>query len=82
MKVNFIQFCAECFSIIFYLKSDSWNYWGFYFLGLVVKEGGHKKITTRQLSATDESGRIHYDVTIPPKLGRLEFTDEPGTKVT
>ena len=43
-----------------------------------MKEGGTRKIGTQQLSATDESGHLVYEITEAPKLGRLEQTGNPG----
>ncbi|CAK8671603.1 unnamed protein product [Clavelina lepadiformis] len=50
--------------------------------GLTVKEGGTRKIGTQQLSATDESGHLVYEITEAPKLGRLEQTGNPGHSIS
>nr|XP_026692904.1 extracellular matrix protein FRAS1 isoform X2 [Ciona intestinalis] len=49
--------------------------------GLTLKEGGKKKITTRQLSATDDSGHLVYNVIKSPKLGRLQLSTQPGESI-
>ncbi|XP_062899606.1 extracellular matrix protein FRAS1 isoform X1 [Mobula hypostoma] len=53
--------------------------------GLVLEENSVKKITTLQLSATDqdsEPGELIYRLNKQPQLGHIEHTASPGTKVT
>ncbi|XP_069782867.1 extracellular matrix organizing protein FRAS1 [Narcine bancroftii] len=53
--------------------------------GLVLEENSAKKITTLQLSATDqdsEPGELTYRLTRPPQLGHIERAASPGRKVT
>ncbi|KAL4623271.1 extracellular matrix protein FRAS1, partial [Arapaima gigas] len=53
--------------------------------GLVLNENSAKKITTLQLSATDqdhEPGELVYRITKPPQLGHLEHATSPGTRIS
>uniref|UniRef100_A0A4W3I1G5 Fraser extracellular matrix complex subunit 1 n=1 Tax=Callorhinchus milii TaxID=7868 RepID=A0A4W3I1G5_CALMI len=53
--------------------------------GLVLDENTVKKITTLQLSATDqdsEPGELVYRITKQPQLGHIEHAASPGTKVS
>ncbi|XP_029456255.1 extracellular matrix protein FRAS1 isoform X2 [Rhinatrema bivittatum] len=53
--------------------------------GLVLDENSVKKITTLQLSATDqdsEPGELLYQITEQPQLGHLEHAASPGTKIS
>ncbi|XP_059502133.1 extracellular matrix protein FRAS1 isoform X2 [Stegostoma tigrinum] len=53
--------------------------------GLVLEENTVKKITTLQLSATDqdsEPGELTYRLTKQPQLGHIEHVASPGTKVS
>jgi len=43
-----------------------------------VQEGSSQKITTRFLSASDESNWLVYEITRPAKLGRLERINHTG----
>ena len=43
-----------------------------------MQEGGSTKITTQQLSASDESSWLLYEITRPVKLGRLEHMNNTG----
>ena len=51
-----------------------------HFAGLTVEEGQSFTITTRQLSGSDESGRLLYEILQPPQLGRIELQSMPGNK--
>ncbi|XP_038647741.1 extracellular matrix protein FRAS1 [Scyliorhinus canicula] len=53
--------------------------------GLVLDENTVKKITTLQLSATDqdsEPGELTYRLTKQPQLGHIEHAASPGSKVS
>uniref|UniRef100_A0A8C7MVD0 Fraser extracellular matrix complex subunit 1 n=1 Tax=Oncorhynchus kisutch TaxID=8019 RepID=A0A8C7MVD0_ONCKI len=53
--------------------------------GLVVDENSVKKLTTLQLSATDqdsEPGELVYRITKQTALGHLEHASNPGTRIT
>ncbi|OXB58880.1 hypothetical protein ASZ78_012724 [Callipepla squamata] len=53
--------------------------------GLVLDENSSKKITTLQLSATDqdsEPNRLQYKLTKQPQLGHLERAASPGKKIS
>uniref|UniRef100_A0A8D0CH89 Fraser extracellular matrix complex subunit 1 n=1 Tax=Scleropages formosus TaxID=113540 RepID=A0A8D0CH89_SCLFO len=53
--------------------------------GLVLDENSAKKITTLQLSATDqdsEPGELVYHITKSPQLGHLEHAASPGTWIS
>ena len=44
-----------------------------------MEEGSIAKITSQHLSASDDSGRIFYEITQAPKWGRIELVSSPGT---
>ncbi|KAM4616687.1 extracellular matrix organizing protein FRAS1 [Polymixia lowei] len=53
--------------------------------GLVLEENSVKKLTTLQLSASDqdsEPGELAYRVTKQPGLGHLEHAANPGTRIS
>ncbi|XP_031426498.1 extracellular matrix protein FRAS1 [Clupea harengus] len=53
--------------------------------GLVLDENSVKKLTTQQLSASDqdsEPGELMYRLTNPPQLGHLEHVTSPGTHIS
>ncbi|KAM5339144.1 extracellular matrix organizing protein FRAS1 [Glossophaga mutica] len=53
--------------------------------GLVLDENSVKKITTLQLSATDQESRpaeLTYRITRQPQLGHLEHAASPGIQIT
>ncbi|XP_054995058.1 extracellular matrix organizing protein FRAS1 [Sorex araneus] len=53
--------------------------------GLVLDENSVKKITTLQLSATDQErvpAELTYNVTRQPQLGHLELATSPGLRIT
>ncbi|RXN23492.1 extracellular matrix FRAS1-like protein [Labeo rohita] len=53
--------------------------------GLVVDENTLKKITTLQLSSTDqdsEPDELIYRITKQPQLGHLEHSSKPGTRIS
>ncbi|XP_069482442.1 extracellular matrix organizing protein FRAS1 [Ambystoma mexicanum] len=53
--------------------------------GLVLDENSLKKITTLQLSATDqgsEPGELLFRITKQPQLGHLEHASSPGTRLS
>ncbi|XP_031463336.1 extracellular matrix protein FRAS1 [Phasianus colchicus] len=53
--------------------------------GLVLDENSAKKITTLQLSATDQDSeptQLQYKLTKQPQLGHLEHAASPGTKIS
>nr|CAB3247083.1 extracellular matrix protein FRAS1 [Phallusia mammillata] len=49
--------------------------------GLTVEEGSMATILTQHLSATDDSGRLDFEISQQPKWGRLEFSTEPGQSI-
>ncbi|XP_046872768.1 extracellular matrix protein FRAS1 isoform X2 [Hypomesus transpacificus] len=53
--------------------------------GLVLEENSVKKLTTQQLSSSDqdsEPSELLYRVTKQPALGRLEYVGNPGTGIS
>ena len=45
-----------------------------------MKEGQSFTITIHQLSGSDESGRLLYEILQPPQLGKIEMKSVPGKK--